>query len=331
MHLYLLDMLACPICHGGLDWEITEEKDNRIETAQAICPECSAAYPVREGVGLFLTPDLQRDDLWEQVESQLVQALRKHPELEEQLMGVSKDKLGPADLFYRAMVLEERGEYLEAKEVEQLAEEGIYTPEYGACLQSQCDHVIEQLSKSDGPIVDLASGRCSLVEMMAQRLDRPIIATDFSPQVLRRNRRWLGAFGLYDKISLLAFDARRAPFKEGAVSTLTTNLGLPNIREPGKLLPELRRVVSGRFLTISHFYPEEDKVNARALREAGLSMLFRDTVLEEFSSSGWQAEIVNRCAGNAQPTPMSAVLEGAGIDSFPVVETILEWCVIDAQ
>jgi uncharacterized protein YbaR (Trm112 family) len=314
-----------------LKWDVIEEREGRLEAGTANCQECSAAYPVREGIGIFLTPDLPRKDLWEQVDSQLMLHLRERPDLERKLMDVSINTLGPADLFYRALVLDERGKYEKARELEELSEEGIYTEEYRACWQSQIEYVIEEVAGLEGPIIDLASGRGYLVDKMAQRLDRLIVATDFSPRVLRRDRMWLEAMGLYDKVSLLAFDARRTPFREKAIGVLTTNLGLPNIEEPGKLLRELRRVVGGRFLAITHFYPEEDEINASALRENGLITLFRAEAVESFSSAGWDIEVANVCRGQARPTPTSEVLEGAGIDGFPLAETMLEWCVIDAH
>jgi uncharacterized protein YbaR (Trm112 family) len=331
MHTYLIEMLECPVCHGMLKWDVIEERENRLEAGTANCQECSAAYPVREGIGIFLTPDLHRKDLWEQVDSQLMLHLRERPDLEQKLMDVSINTLGPADLFYRARVLDERGKYEKARELEKLSEEGIYTAEYRACWQSQIEYVIEEVAGLKGPIIDLASGRGYLVDKMAQRLDRLIVATDFSPRVLRRDRMWLEAMGLYDKVSLLAFDARRTPFREKAIGVLTTNLGLPNIEEPGNLLRELRRVVGGRFLAITHFYPEEDKINVSALRENGLITLLRAEAVESFSSAGWDMEVVNVCCGQARPTPTSEVLEGAGIDGFPLAETMLEWCVIDAH
>jgi uncharacterized protein YbaR (Trm112 family)/SAM-dependent methyltransferase len=332
MHDYLIEMLACPACRGELAWTVTGRHGNRIETAEARCAACAAAYPVREGIGLFLTPELPRDDLWEQVDSHLTQYLREHPEVERRLMGVPLGELAPADQFFRALVLEERGEYARAKAAEDLANARLYTPEYLACLESQLNYVLERLSASDGPIVDLASGRGYLVEKLARRLERPIVATDFSPRVLRRDRRWLESLGLYDQVSLLAFDARRTPFKGDAVETLTTNLGLPNIEEPGDLLQELRRVVSGTFLAISHFFPGDDEANAAVIREVGLStLLFRRTALACFAAAGWQVEVANVCRGKARPTPRSALLEGAGIDGLPVAETVLEWCVLVAH
>jgi ubiquinone/menaquinone biosynthesis C-methylase UbiE len=160
----------------------------------------------------------------------------------------------------------------------------------------------------------------------------PVIASDFSPRVLRRDRRWLEFFGLYDRVSLLAFDARRTPFKDGAISTMTTNLGLPNIDRPEILLPELRRIVSGRLLAISLFYPEDDIPNAAAIRAAGRStMLFQRDALEAFAAAGWQAILDNICKGPTHPTPVGKVLEGVGIDGLPVADTILEWGVLVAS
>lgn len=51
MHKYLIEMLECPARHGRLDWDIREQNENRIETAEARCNTCAATYPVREGSG----------------------------------------------------------------------------------------------------------------------------------------------------------------------------------------------------------------------------------------------------------------------------------------
>ena len=331
MHTYLMEMLECPVCHGTLQWDVLDEEGDRIEEGIAKCKECSASYPIEKGIGVFLSPDFPRNDLWEKVDSQLMMFLNEHPDQKRMLMDVPVETLEPADQFYRALMLEEMGKYQEARKLEKLSEVGIYSAEYLKCWKSQMEYVIEMVAEMEGPIVDLASGRAYLVEKMAQRLDRYLVATDFSPQVLRRNQKWFREFDFYDKISLLAFDARQTPFKNGSVGILTTNIGLPNINEPGELLKELRRIVSGRFLAITHFYPETDAVNAGALREKGLNALFRSEALADFISTGWEIDLVNECHGIANPTPMSKVIEGAGIDRFPLSKTILDWCVIDAQ
>jgi ubiquinone/menaquinone biosynthesis C-methylase UbiE len=147
--------------------------------------------------------------------------------------------------------------------------------------------------------------------------------------VLRADRQRLQELGLYDRVSLLAFDARRTPFKDGAVGTLTTNQGLANIENPGDLLSELRRIVAGEFLAISCFYPEDDEANAEVIREVGLeALLYRRSALEHFANAGWEVAVKNACVAVARPTPASLVLDGAKIDGLPVADTTLEWCVL---
>lgn len=329
MHTYLIEMLECPACHGKLDWDIAEQNETRIETAEAHCNACAATYPVRNGIGLFLTPEFQRNDLWEQVDSELMHYLRERPELEHQLMDVPLDTLSPTDQFFRASVLVERGNFSEAQLAADVADKGLYTPELIHCRNSQLDYVVEWLSATKGPIVDLASGLGYFVEKVVRELKRPIVATDFSPSVLRKDRKWLENFGLYNYVSLLAFDARRTPFKDGAIATLTTNVGLPNIHEPGNLLVELRRIVNGVFLAISLFYPEDDETNAKVIHEFNLGpLLYRRTALQHFVEAGWNVEVKNTCVGEARPTPPSVLLDGARTDGLPVANTNLEWCVL---
>jgi uncharacterized protein YbaR (Trm112 family) len=356
MHDYVIDMLQCPQCRGALSWHVAERSGGRILEAEARCSACASTYPVREGVALFLTPDLPRDDLWEQAESGLVQHLRTHPDVEQQLMDVPLETLGPADQFFRAMVHEDRGKYLEAEMEADLAIARLYIPDYRDCLARQRQFVISHVSGSMEPIVDLASGRGDLVSALVRAgIDHhapggiwsrmaatwskrrrahggPIIASDFSPRILRRDRRWLEFFGLYDRVSLLAFDARRTPFKDGAISTMTTNLGLPNIDQPEVFLPELRRIVSGKLLAITQFYPEDDAANAVAIRQAGRgTMLFRREAEEAFAAAGWRTTLENARTGVARPTPVGEVMAGVGIDGIPVADTTLEWGVLIAQ
>jgi uncharacterized protein YbaR (Trm112 family) len=332
MHSFLLEMFACPACYGTLEWNIMEQRDDRIEAAEALCTACGAVYPVREGIGLFLTSELPRNDLWEQSGSQLTHYLIEHPEIEQQLMLVPVETLSPADQFLRALVLEEREDYTQAKIAADLARSGLYTPEYLTCSTSQVNYLVEELATTPGPIVDLASGRGELVQVLAQKINQPVIATDFSPRVLRCNRRWLQFLGLYERVTLLAFDARRTPFKNRAVKTLTTFVGLPNIDQPGLLLRELRRIVTGTLFAISHFFPEDDEANASAISEKGHSaLLFRRSALEQFAAAGWQVELANTCTGQAKPTPASLLIEGLGIDGLPVADTVLEWSVLVAR
>ena len=106
MHSYLLEILQCPTCHADLDWAIHERRGDRVERAEANCRNCANSYPVIEGIALFLTQELGREDLWEGVNRELLQYLEDHPQVERQLMETPIESLGPADQFYRALLLE---------------------------------------------------------------------------------------------------------------------------------------------------------------------------------------------------------------------------------
>lgn len=332
MYDYLIGMLQCPACRGALDWQVQERHGDRVQTATARCIQCAAEYPVRDGIAIFLTPDLPREDLWAAVEGQLSKYLRENPEIRAQLMDQPLKDLEPADQFFRAMVLEEQGKYQQAQMIMSQVESRLYTQETLICQESQFSYLVEHVRRTTGPVVDLASGRGALVLEMARYTDRPIVATDFSLQVLRRDRERLDALGYGHRVSLLAMDARRTPFKAGAIGTLTTNQGLGNIREGEGLLKEMRRIVCGDFLAVTHFYPEVDSTNRAVIEELGLAgVLYRENLEQRFEAAGWKMIPANICHGRALPTPQSAILEGLGIDALPKAETELAWTTLVAS
>lgn len=332
MESYVIDLLACPICHGDLAWKITARQGERIESANATCENCQITYPVREGIGLFVRPDSTVEDAWEQAESGIVRYLKNHPDVMTRLLDVPLESLNPADQFFRAMLHEDAGHFATAKLVEQVAMRGMYTPDFVRCSQCQFDYILSELADGTGPIVDLASGRGYLVEQMAKNLDRPLIVTDISPRVLRRNQRCFGQAGLANHMSFLAFDARYTPFKDGAVPILTSNVGLANIASPDDLLVELYRIVSKTIYAVHHSYPPQDSQNQAALAEFNLTdLMIYDSALALFKKAGWLVEFANRCAGRAFPTPASEILDNVRIDGLPVAETVLEWGVLVAK
>ncbi len=329
MQKYLVEILECPKCHGKLDWTITEQTTDRIEAGEACCQDCSCTYPVRDGIGVFLTTDLKRNDLWEQVDNGLGQFFKQNPELEKRLMDVPINTLGSVDQHYRGGVHLSRGETEKARVAFDIANKGLFSEETIQCINNRMDYLINEVSQSDSPIVDLASGACGLVIKMLKNLPNLIVVTDFSPGVLVKNRKRLMKQGLYDRVSLLAFDARQTPFATDSISLLTTHAGLNNIQNPGNLLEELYRIVNGKFIAISSFYPEDDQVNGAVIEEAGVADLcYKNKLLEHFGNAGWVVEVKNSCSIKTIPAPPGVVLKGARVDGLPVQEIHLEWCVL---
>ena len=111
-----------------------------------------------------------------------------------------------------------------------------------------------------------------------------------------------------------------------------TAVGLVNIENPGNLLSELKRTISGTLLAISHFYPEDDEANRKAIEEACLDAFsYKESALQYFSASGWSLNVENSRMAKALPTPSSIIFEGARADLLPVAPTELEWCTLRAS
>ncbi|QUL99273.1 MAG: class I SAM-dependent methyltransferase [Candidatus Fermentithermobacillus carboniphilus] len=242
------------------------------------------------------------------------------------------ESLSGVDRFFRSMVLMERGDYAGAREAASDLG-GIYTPEYEACQRSQIEHVLNLVSAASGLIVDLASGVGTLVERLACCFpDRQVVVTDFSPRVLRRNKKYFHYLGIDKNLDFLAFDVRRMPFRDDCVPVFTSHVGLQNIRYPRRAVAEISRTLKGYMFATSIFYPKGDLETDQLLRENGLADLcYMDSALKVFTESGLRVSVENLMEVRAQPTPRSELLGGAGFDALPVKEMAISWCTLVAR
>lgn len=331
MQEYIVDWLVCPACRSPLDWDIKKHIQGDIEQAIATCRNCGCKYQIKEGIGIFLTRQLERNDLWQQADSELKRYLDGHPNIKKELLQTSLSYLSPADQFFRHIILEEEGHFEESRKVAEIAMHGLYGEGYRKAWNSQMEYVLQAANSQHGPVVDLASGKGYLVEKLSLQKN-PVIATDFSPSILRQTKKRLEHFGLSRDLSFLALDARCTPFKEGVVALLTTNLGLPNIEQSGDLLAELRRICGGNFYAIHHFFPKDDLIHRQVFTGMGNEVAhFKETLLGEFKKNGWKVNLENRRFALAKPTPRGTLIAGAEIDRIPVAKVTLEWCTIHAN
>ncbi len=314
--------MLCPACRGELIWKITEWFDgDEIAAADIRCSECGAAYQVREGIGAFLTPDLQRQDLWEESRGQLHRHLERHPGVCAHLIDGPLDDLEPADQFLRAEYLEEEGDFAGAERARSAAGDHIYTPEMNALVEEYTAKLVELVPRDASPVVDVASGRGALIEPLAARGLPLVVSTDFSPVVSRRSRRRLRYWGVDGSVCHLVVDARKTPFCDRSVPSLVSHMGLANIVEGAdEALGELRRICRGPFLFTHMFCRPDDPVHGPLLHAWGHPMAFLDDSLAALAAVGWEVEIVARQRVPMRPTPSSKLVPDMSIDAFPVAE-----------
>ena len=55
----LMKILACPVCKGGLELNVTQESEAEIVSGSLRCPHCQVLYPIDEGIPNLLLPEGQ--------------------------------------------------------------------------------------------------------------------------------------------------------------------------------------------------------------------------------------------------------------------------------
>lgn len=329
MHKQYVDMLICPECRGKLEWDIKEENEERIINASIHCTECNYMYEVRDEIAVFLTNSLSRNDLWQKNESSLEKYFKEYPQVYEKLMNTPEEELGGADYWLKASCLEMKGDYERSCKMFQNAFKKIYTKDYIDGWMSQMDYILESVKKQNKPVVDIASGKGYLVEKLLKETNNYVVATDFSPNILSRNKEYYTFTGLYDKLSLIAFDARKTPFKDASIETMTSNLGLQNIERPGDVIKEMCRITKGKFMPIMLFINKNDKVHMDLMGNDAYAT--RENAVSTFNECDWNVQVKNSYLADIKPTPVGIIIEGGRIDGFPLNETKIEFCTIVAE
>lgn len=267
------------------------------------------------------------DDTWATAESALSRHLRENPDVERALLESPLDGLNGADLFLRASVVEERSGFDAASDAYSLADERTYSSQLRHAREEMLQRVVELVRGGDGKVVDVATGRGTLIERLLRESERRLVATDVSPTVLQRVRDRLGG----ERVEYVTGDARELPFADGEVATFVSHLGFANVSDAPRLLRELRR--TGHHLFATHlFYPDDDDENRRVARELGLEeLLFRSEAFAAFDAAGWRLGVELERDVPAEPTPPSALIEGVRIDALPAAPTRLVYCVLAAR
>lgn len=331
MHKQYIDMLICPLCHNKLNWNIKDEDGDRIINGSATCSSCHSVYEIRDEIAVFLTNDLLRNDLWEQSESELEKYLRKNPDIYDKLMNAPEDEMNGADHWFKATYFELKNDFEISSRTFKNAFKKIYTKDYVDGWESQIDFILNNI-ESNKPIIDIASGKGYLVEKLLKETKNYVVATDFSPTILTRNKEYYKYKGLYNRLSLIAFDARKTPFKDNSIEILTSNMGLQNIEQPGEVIKEMNRITKGIFMPVMFFIGEDDKIHLDFFNKyLSIAYATRENAIETFKSVGWNVDIVNSFLASIKPTPEGEILKGASIDGFPIVDTKIEFCVIEAR
>jgi SAM-dependent methyltransferase/uncharacterized protein YbaR (Trm112 family) len=328
MHKPVLDRLVCAACRGDVNWQVAAAEAGDVLSATAACASCGATYEVRDGVAILAPFDAQ--DIWRDSTRGLADALAAEPATRQALMGVPLFDLNGADLVFRAMVHEARGELAAAAQAIATADPLLYGAEQRACRDALLAACVRHCAASDW-VLDVASGRGTLVELLA-RAGIPVVASDLSAVAMLRLRARMADAGLTDMVDCLVADAAALPFADASIPAATTYVGLQNIPDPRPALAELRRACNGAFRNVGYGYPPDDAANRAALTDLGFTATADlDSLSSAAASAGWATAVLEECRSRAQPTPRGEVIADGAVDALPVSATTLEWYLLEAS
>ena len=52
----LMDIIACPVCKGNLELNVTDENETEIVSGFLRCPKCNTNYPIVDTIPNLLPP-----------------------------------------------------------------------------------------------------------------------------------------------------------------------------------------------------------------------------------------------------------------------------------
>lgn len=57
MRKEMMDILACPVCKGGLELSVEEENEKEVIKGSLHCLKCNHRYPIADTIPNLLPPD----------------------------------------------------------------------------------------------------------------------------------------------------------------------------------------------------------------------------------------------------------------------------------
>lgn len=110
----------------------------------------------------------------------------------------------------------------------------------GRWRRAMVDRIVDT---SPATVLDVASGTAGVALQLAQRTSSYVVGIDLTRSMLRQGQENVARAGLSGRIQLVAGQAERLPFPDGAFEALTFTYLLRYVDDPQATLGELARVV----------------------------------------------------------------------------------------
>ena len=117
-----------------------------------------------------------------------------------------------------------------------------------------------------GLVLDLGTGTVQIpIELCRRAPQARVVAVDLAYHMLSLGRRNVAQAGLADRIAVQQVDAKRMPYRDGALASVVSNSIVHHIPEPEEVLREAWRVLApgGLIFVRDLFRPPDEQTIAR--------------------------------------------------------------------
>lgn len=207
MHQQLAKLLACPVCSDSLTYKGTIS-DKRYINGHFKCPS-GHVFQVKEQMGL------------------LKDAKQSEKEFE-----------------WKVNVADEQ-KYLEVKQEYESYLRNDQKAANHQIIQKLADNVNRSSLTTDSIVLDIASGMGTFLLPLIDKMPAhsTAIGTDIDEKPLRGLMNRAVKAATYEKLTLIATDAKRLSFKKATFSTVSSFFGFDNIHETLQALRECTRIL----------------------------------------------------------------------------------------
>lgn len=323
----ILKEMCCPRCHGNLQWNIIERNEDRIVNATVSCDACSAKFSVEDEIGNFVLPDdqgfLEEDNFKKQRDT----LLNMEKSVIEELKNAKKSELNASDLSYLADIYREQNKVdglLKLKMFERVKK---YSREYNNAIQSQYEFFIQQIPDKDCLILDVATGRGSLLKYMLSKTDNRFVATDISRVALNDLKKELKKQGNYDRVNLIAFNTKKVPFKNESVSVTTSLYAMGHVKSIQEFMSETMRVAKYKFVSIENLYKNDGSKNCEVMIQNHWEDHFEENLKLIAADLNYNVQLLNEKEVIMNPTEKGKIIS-MSVNSFPIESALIKNCCV---
>ena len=303
--------------------EHKEKNSNKIIAGYAKCVECGETYPINNGIAVFLPNKWQNIKIWERSERVAVQK-KGTGEKKNILVGENIDK--PSEILKRIRIRNSQGE-MRNEDLYKRYMEVIGMPDTLSklCyLAQKCANEIDDMDY----VLDFASGKCLLAEVLNEISNCRTIVSDINPIIVMQAQQEFKRSDNYDKLSFMAFDMKKSPFRNKSIHTVTTLLGLQNIIPSKGIVDEIDRI-SDVFFTISAYLTEKLPENMTVLNKFHIADVWIEhNFAKETDRLGWKCERICSFMDLAKGISREEIETRFAVAKFPVKDEMVKYALM---